>query len=471
MNTPFRLTAFALGLILSGCITPPKMDPQQQPLAETSLGLQAAPAVVADAAWWSAYDDAQLNRLMQAALDGNPSLAQALARVREAQSLADVTKAGLAPSVNFNAQETRQRFSGQDVIPPPYAGTVQWEGREGLNLSWDLDFWGRQSSLLAQSRSQARAAALDVSAARLALSAAVMQSYVDLYRSYALADVAQRAYEQRSRILEITRHRVAAGLDTKVELREAEAAVPQAQVQLSQAQAAVELAVHRLAALSGHGADAYAGITRPTLNVDAVLPLPQALPANLLGRRPDVLAARGRIEAATSGQAAAKAAFYPDVNLVAFAGTSAIGFNKLFESASGSYGAGPAISLPVFDAGRLKAEYRGAGAEVDSAVAGYNDIVLQAVRQASDQLSLIAALDTQLARQQQSLAASEDAYRLAELRYRSGLASYLTVLNAETAVLNARNQRVDLLSAQAIARVSLLLAVGGSFDPQAPLPV
>ena len=133
--------------------------------------------------WWSAFNDPQLDRLMQQALADNPSLAQAMARVREAQSLADVARAGLAPSLSFNAQETRQRFSGHDVIPPPYAGTKRWQGHEGLNLSWDIDFWGRQDSLLKQARSRATAAALDVASARLALSGAVAQAYIDLYRN------------------------------------------------------------------------------------------------------------------------------------------------------------------------------------------------------------------------------------------------------------------------------------------------
>ena len=469
---PFRLTAIALSLALSACITPPKQGPQQQALQGADLGL--APQLVAPQqapAWWSAYGDAQLDRLMQQALSNNPSLAQAMARVREAQALADVSRAGLSPSVSFDAQETRQRFSRNDVIPPPYAGNVQWEGQEGLNLSWDLDFWGRQSSLLKQARSQSAAAALDVAGARLALSGAVTRTYIDLYRNQALADVAQRSYEQRQRILDITRRRVQAGLDTNVELREAAGAVPQAQVELTQAQAAATLDVHQLAALSGHGADAYAAIQRPQLDPATALPLPAALPADLLGRRPDVLAARDRIEAAGAGRDAAKAAFYPDVNLVAFAGSSAIGFGQLFRAASGNYGAGPAIHLPLFDAGRLKAEYRGANAEIDSAVAGYNDTVLRAVQDSADQLSLIAALDSEIAQQQQSLDDAEAAYALAGQRYGAGLSSYLTVLNAETQVLSARRQHVGLVSDLAIARVSLLLAVGGSFDPQAPLPL
>ena len=467
-RNPLHLNVIALTLALSGCITPPKLDPQLQTIANDHLGLSSqVSAPVPVPGWWSAFNDPQLDRLMQQALADNPSLAQAMARVREAQSLADVTRAGLAPSLSFNAQETRQRFSGHDVIPPPYAGTVQWQGREGLDLSWDIDFWGRQASLLKQARSQTTAAALDVASARLALSGAVAQTYIDLYHNNALADVAQRTEAQRQRILEITRKRVQSGLDTNVELREAAGAVPEAHVELLQAQAAAALDTHKLAALSGQGAGVYAQVQRPTLDPAAILPLPAALPVDLLGRRPDVLAARDRIEAARAGQAAAKAAFYPDINLAAFAGTSAIGLDNLFQGSSGSYGAGPAIHLPLFDAGRLKAEYRGAAAEIDDAVAAYNQSVLQAVRETSDQLSLVEVLNAQIGQQQQSLEDAEAASRLAEERYQAGLSNYLTVLTTEIAVLSARREHVALLSDQAIARVNLLLSMGGSFDPQA----
>jgi len=465
-RSPSRFIVIALTLALQGCITAPKLDRQQQIIANEHLGLAAqvsTPIRVRD--WWHAFNDPQLDRLMQQALADNPNLAQAMARVREAQSLADVAQAGLGPSLSFNAQETRQRFSGHDVIPPPYAGTKRWEGHEGLNLSWDIDFWGRQDSLLKQARSLTIAAALDLDSARLALSGAVARAYIDLYRNYQLADVAQRTEAQRERILEITRKRVSSGLDTNVELREASGAVPEAHVELLQAQAAAALDTHQLAALSGQGAVIYAQVRRPTLDPAAILPLPEALPADLLGNRPDVLAARDRIEAARAGEAAAKAAFYPDINLAAFAGTSAVGFDNLFHGSSGAYGAGPAIHLPLFDAGRLRAEYRGAAAEIDDSVSAYNQSVLQAVRETSDQLSLIETLNAQIVLQERSLDDAEAAYNLAEERYRAGLSSYLTVLNTESAVLSARREHVELVSGGAIARVSLLLAVGGSFDP------
>jgi NodT family efflux transporter outer membrane factor (OMF) lipoprotein len=464
-----HLAAIALTLALCSCVIPPKLGPQQQTVANEQLGISSQwSAPVPVQAWWDTFNDPEFDRLMQLALADNPSLAQAMARVREAQSFADVTRAALAPSLSFNAGETRQRFSAHDIIPPPYAGTVQWKGREVLNLSWDIDFWGRQASLLKQARTQTAAAALDVASARLALSGAVAQAYLELYRNNALADVAQRTEAQRERILEITRRRVQSGLDTNVELHEASGAVPETHVELLQAQAGAALDTHQLAALSGQGAGVCTQLRRPTLDPSAILPLPAALPADLLGHRPDVLAARNRIEAARAGQAAAKAAFYPDINLASFAGTSAIGLGNLFRGASGAYGVGPAIHLPLFDAGRLRAEYRGAAAEIDDAIAAYNQSVLQAVRETSDELSLVEALNAQIVQQQKSLDDAEAAYRLAEERYRAGLSTYLTVLTTETAVLSARRDHVGLISDQAIARVNLLLAVGGSFDPQAP---
>ena len=194
-------------------------------------------------------------------------------------------------------------------------GQSVWLGDLGAVLSWDLDLWGEHADAAAQTRALAQAAKLDIDNARLLLAGALVQSYIDLDRSYALADIAERAEAQRANILEITRRRVAAGLDTRVELREAEGTLPQARLALMQAQSAQALAVHQLAALGGHGADAYAGISRPQLNLEAALPLPNELPVNLLARRPDVIAARARIEAADAQKRAARAAFYPNISL------------------------------------------------------------------------------------------------------------------------------------------------------------
>ncbi|HZP64673.1 MAG TPA: efflux transporter outer membrane subunit [Rudaea sp.] len=465
-----RIAAIALGLALAGCMTPPNVTVREHRLDATDVGLGQTAAPTPVDAWWRAYGDAQLDKLMERALANNPTLAQALARLRGAEAAADSAYAGKLPSVSLDAAETRQRFSRDDVVPPPYAGGVHSEGRTLFTFAWDIDFWGRQSALVEAARARTTATALDLSGARLAVTGAMLEAYIELDRQYALADLAERSTAQRRQILDITRRRVGAGLETNVELREAEGAVPKSLVELKAAQADRARAAHLIAALSGQGADAYAGIERPRWQLDAALALPSALPADLLGRRPDVLAARARVDAATSNQAAAKAAFYPDVDLAAFAGVAAIGAGNLLQTASATYGVGPAIHLPLFDGGRLKAEYRRATAEIDESIAAYNAAVLGAVREAADALTRIDALGDEIGEQRKSLDAAEAAYRLASERYAAGLSDYLTVLNAETEVLSARRERVELAAAQARARVALMLAVGGDFDARSAAP-
>jgi NodT family efflux transporter outer membrane factor (OMF) lipoprotein len=451
--------------VLGACATPPRGEPPQRaPMAASSLGLTGEIAQPAPDDWWRSFGDEQLNGLITGALQNNPGLAQAGARLREAQAQAAVAHAAQLPGLRLSGGETRLKVPSG--FPPALdAGSTVWAGDLGAVLSWDLDLWGKHADGFAQAGALSRAAGLDIDDARLMLTGAVVQAYIDLDRAYAQADIAVRAQQQRTRILDITRQRLAAGLDTRVELREAEGALPQAQVALTQAQSAQALAEHELAALIGRGADAYRGISRPQIQLDAGLPLPSTLPVNLLARRPDIIAARERIAAADAGKRAAKAAFYPSISLSALAGFASFSVTDLMGASSFGYGAGPSIALPLFDAGRLRAEYRGNEAQLDGAVASYDDTVVRAVHQAADQLSLIDALNKELQQQQQSLSAAEDAYRLAEERYRAGLAGYLTVLNVETEVLNERRERVDLGASLALARVTLLLSVGGSFQP------
>ena len=455
---------FAGSLLLAGCVTPPKESPHPTPLAKDTVGLTGLAVEPAADGWWDSFNDPQLDQLIRRGRDANPTLAEAQARVGEALAQAQSAHAGLLPSANLDASALYQRAPQNYLIPPPLAGHSFWMGQAGASLSWDLDFWGRQADAVHRAQDLAHAAQLDLDNARLMIAGAITQSYVELYREYALVDIAERSQAQRQNIVDITRRRVAAGLDTQLELRQAEGGLPQARVARAQAQAAADLAVHELATLTGQGAQAYATITRPTLNVDAALPVPQSLPINLLARRPDVLSARLGVDAADAGREAAKAAFYPDVNLRALAGIGAFGLNNLVQGSAHGYGAGPLISLPLFDGGRLRAQYRGSEAQLDAAIAGYNDIVLHAVQQTADQLTRLDALARERVDQQQTLDATEAAYRLAEERYRAGLASYLAVLNAETQVLAARQATVDILSNQAVARVTLLLAVGGSFN-------
>jgi NodT family efflux transporter outer membrane factor (OMF) lipoprotein len=460
----FKNTLLLLSILLSGCVLPPKESAHRETLQNARVGLSGAAVEPVPDGWWKTFDDPQLDGLIRAGLKDSPTLAEAQARVADALARAQIAQSKRRPAANLDASALYQRAPENYIIPPPLAGHSFWMGQAGASLSWDLDFFGRQANAVHSAQALTHSAALDVENARLMLGTAIAQAYVDLYRENALADIAERSAAQRENIVAITRRRVAAGVDTQLELRQAEGQLPQAHVARDQAQAAADLTVHELAALTGQGADAYGSIHRPVLNLDAALPVPTALPINLLARRPDVLSARLKIEAADSQRLSDRAAFYPDINLKALAGIGAFGLSNLVQGSAGGYGAGPLISLPLFDGGRLRAQYQSSEAQLDAAIAGYNDTVLRAVQQTADQLTRIDALARERVEQQETLEANEAAYKLAEERYRAGLASYLSVLNAETQVLTARQSMVDIIADQAVARVTLLLAIGGSFD-------
>ena len=465
--------ALAIGaaIISTGCVSPPKEETRITQIDSNNLGLSQNTSPRAAEGWWKVFGDSQLNQLIDDSLANSPSLGEALIRVRGAQAQAIAVGAKLRPSVSLDAEETYQRLSENYIYPPKEAGLgvaggdMAWMGQAGLNLSWDLDFWGAQENLLKQARNKVLAAELDSATARLTLSGAMAQSYVELFRAYAMSDIAQQNERQRETMLKITKSRVSAGLDTQLEVKLAEAALPQARTARLQAEIQRDLAIHSLAALSGRGADAYDKIGRPQITPDATLPLPSELTLDLLSRRPDILAAKARVEAATAGRAAAKAAFYPDISLKAFVGLQAVGLDKLTDSGSTIYGAGPALHLPIFDSQRLKAGYIGATAELDGAVASYNETLLKAIRDVADQLSRYESLKRQLVETNQVSTATEAAYKLAQDRYKAGLSSQLAVLNAETQVFNSRRDLVSLNTQLLITRVTLLLTFGGSFDP------
>jgi len=468
MRTP--LPIFLSTLVLSSCVLPPRETSHPAPLENTAVGLTGAPVAPVSDDWWVAFADPQLDRLIRAGREQSPTLAAAQARVGEALAQAQAAHSGLLPHASLDVSAQYQRAPANYFIPPPLAGHSYFEGQGGASLGWDLDFWGRQAAAVRRAEAVAESAQWDREQASLLLAGAITQTYIELYRENALAEIAERSEAQRQNIVDITRRRVSSGLDTQLELREAEGQLPQARVARAQALAAAQLAIHELATLTGQGAQAYAGVAAPSLDVTTALPVPADLPVNLLARRPDVLAARLDVDAADASRAAAKAAFYPSVSLQALAGIGAFGLHDLLQWDARGYSAGPAISLPLFDGGRLRAQYRGSEAALDAAVDRYNDTVLRAVQQTADQITRLGALERERLDQQQTLDASEAAYRLAEERYRAGLANYLTVLNAETQVLIARQTMLDIITSQATARVTLLLAVGGSFDPRSDRP-
>jgi NodT family efflux transporter outer membrane factor (OMF) lipoprotein len=278
-------------------------------------------------------------------------------------------------------------------------------------------------------------------------------------------DIAHQTLDERQTILELTQSRVAAGLENEASLEQAKALLATARMEVRRTEAQRDIGVHAIAALLGRGADVYPSIARPAAAAENALPLPKHLPADLLSRRPDILAAHMRVRAAIAGREAAHADFYPNIDLTAALGFQAIGFENLFSGDALTAGVGPAIHLPVFDAGRLRAQYAAATADLDTAVADYNGAVVRAVRQTADALTEVESLADQRQQQKLALDSAARAFDLAKERYRLGLSGQIPMLTAESTLLEARRQMAALVAEDANQRVALLLAAGGGYNP------
>lgn len=457
-------------LVLAGCATHADIQPSSTALPGPALGLDPATVTpAADARWWRAFADHRLDGLIDQALQGHPSLRVAQARIARANAgVAAAESAGL-PQVNGSLDLTRQRYTEHGAVPAPLAGSVRNSGTLQASASWELDFFGRHRAALEAALGAQRAAEADLSAARLLLASQVAHAYVQLARWVEQREVAVRTLAQREQVLSLIRQRVQAGLDNNVELRQGEAGLPEMRQQIASLDEQIDLTRHALAALTAQPAAALADLS-PRLDGVRAAAVPQQLGADLLGRRADVAAARWRVEAASRQVDAARADFYPNVNLVAFAGLSSIGLDRLLEAGSRQIGFGPAVRLPIFDAGRLRAGLRGKTADLDAAIESYNAALLDAVRDVADQVTSARSVEVQRREQAAAQAAAESAYDLALQRYRAGLGSYLTVLSAENGVLAQRRLAADLRARALDAQVGLARALGGGYQESVAAP-
>lgn len=435
----------------------------------SSLGLPTAPdaTLALDGQWWREFGDAQLNRLMEQALASNPSLKMVQARLIRAQAGADLAGAAGAPQLVAGLDAMQQKFTATGMIPPPLAGSIYETGTAQLSGSWELDFFGKNRAALEAALGSVRAIEADTAAARTLLASNVARSYFSLLRLNEQLVVAQRLLAQRTQTLALVRDRVNAGLDTRLELRQSEGTLPDARLQIEGLQEQLTLGRHALGALLGQPQAALT-IEIPPMAAIKNVAAASSLPSDLLGRRADIAAARWRVEAATRDVSSARAQFYPNVNLVAFAGFSSIGLDRLLGAGSEQWGVGPALRLPLFDGGRLRANLRGKAADLDAAIESYNAAVIEAVREVADQLASTQSISRQQTEQRAAQAFAENAHAIAVQRYEAGLVNLLSVLNTESAVLSQRRQGVDLAARALDGQVALMRALGGGYRADLP---
>nr|WP_256506760.1 efflux transporter outer membrane subunit [Cupriavidus sp. WGlv3] len=453
---------------MKGLHTQASLDDANRLAATASLGATpVSPAAWPELAWWKRFGDPQLDTLVAAALAGQPSLRVAAARVRQADALAGSAEAALYPQANLGARTTRQRFSENGAVPPPLAGGWRWNSEVQFGLSYELDFWGKNQATFDAALDRARAAEVDYHAAELVLTTSVVRTYLRLDAAYAQRELAEQTYRQRQNTLALTRQRVAAQLDSRLDMKQAESALPATRERLAAINEVIALTQNQLAALAGKGPDAGAEVRRPQLRDSFVTALPASLPAELIGRRPDVVALRWRVEAASKDIKAAKAQFYPNISLTAFAGLQSLNLSDFLLAGSRTFGIGPALSLPIFDGGRLRANLGARQAEHDAAVEQYNATLVTALHDVVNQLVSLRWHAERAGEQHQALQLTQEAYDLAVARYRSGVGNYLQVLSAEGQVLQQKQLLIDLETQQRSLHLELIRALGGGYDTAA----
>ncbi|POZ60155.1 efflux transporter outer membrane subunit [Chromobacterium alticapitis] len=475
MHSFYTAAACLLAATLAGCASPGDSGARAKLLDPNSLEGGAAIAAAADKAgwprgdWWRELRDAQLDGLMSAALAGNPNLQAAEARLAQARALAGVAEAATRPQAAGELSLTRQRYSEQDFIPPPEAGNYSWYNHASLNAGYDLDLWGRQRATLAAALDQAEMLAAEAQLARLNLAAAIVRDYARLAVQYEVKDLLGDSLAQRERFLLLAKKRKAAGLGTEAEVVLQESRLPALRNQLEQVDENISLLGKQLAALAGKGPGSGDKLTRPLLKLsDGEATLPSALPAELIGRRPDVAARRWQAEAEAKKIDAARAAFYPNINLSAFIGFQAIGFDNFPSSSTAIRGVGPAITLPIFEGGRLRSQLGAQSAAYDAAVAGYNASVVHALNEIAAAVVRSRSLAEQQKQAEQARASAERALKLAQQGYRAGLSEQDGVLSARLSLLDARQQLARIHGERLDSYAALMSALGGGAQTPAP---
>lgn len=461
----------ALSIIMAGCASTGDIAPQQHALDPASLDVGAAVRAAErsarwpDTEWWHAYGDAQLDSLVATAIAGNPTLAAADARVREAQSLAGVAAAELAPHLDGNLSIKRQHWADNPRFygPGTLADQTTWNNTGTLEFSYRLDLWGGDEQAHERALDAAHERAASERAAQLELEVNVVRAYVDFSEQYALLDIANDTLARQQQLLALANRRLAGGIGTQLEVSQAQAALPEDERRIEALHEAIELDRNELAALLGKGPGAGATLTRPTLALNATAALPSTLPAELIGHRPDVVAARWAVAGAARGIDVAHAAFYPNINLMASLGGYAVG-GPLFEflhAANGAWTAGPALSLPIFEGGALRGRLGAASAGYDEAVDHYDATVVAALKQIADQIVRLHSLDAQQGDAERSVSVAEHSYRLAQLGFKRGLNDYVNVIVSETQWLGAQQGVAQIRAARLAAYASLMGALGG----------
>ncbi|RZJ99619.1 MAG: efflux transporter outer membrane subunit [Novosphingobium sp.] len=474
LSKSLRLSVPCVALVAAACAPVPQLGPKPLPRAPQSVAAsQSLPGQPSAAwpgdGWWRGLGDAQLDALIDEGLRNSPDVAAAAARFRRATAMRQEARGATLPRLDVGGSANYRKQSLELGYPDEFKAFLPkgWNDFADISasLDYELDIWGKNRAALVAATSEQRAAAIDAQQARLMLAAGIASAYVDLARLFEERDVRQGELDIQLSTQKLISQRRINGLETRGSERQTDAEVATSRGALAATDEQIALRRNQLAALLGAGPDRGLAIARPTLPVPALRGLPENVTTDLVGRRPDVAAARERVEAAASRIKVARADFFPAIRLSAMFGVQALGLGNLFKDDATYGSAGPAISLPIFHGGAIQGRYRGARATYDEAVATYDQTVVTAYQQVADAVTSQRAAEQRLVQAREALAASQDAYDIARQRYDGGLSNYLDVLTVQDRLLQARLAVAGLHAGLRSVDIALIRALGGGFEP------
>lgn len=415
--------------------------------------------------WWTRYGDAQLDALVDRALQASTTLEAAAARVNAAQSALLVSRAAAGAEAGVTADANRQRYSSNGLFPSPIGGATYNDFNTKLQARYDFDLWGRNRAEVAAAAGEEFARKAEQAQVRQALAGSVARSYFELQSLWAVAANLREQAAAQQALVDDKGRRVAHGLASSDEPRAEAARLAELRARIAEAEAGAVGQREALRALLGHGEDALAGLQPKALPAGQAS-LPPHLGYELLARRPDLQAARWRVEASMSRVEAAQAAFYPQISLNASLGLDALTLPRLLETASRTFFVGPSLALPLFSTGTLKGQLGGARSARDELIATYDQRVLDAVRDVAQAAAALQGLAAQSRQQREATELTRQLQRSIEARLRQGLADRAGTVQASLSVLRERQSELQLDRQRLQTEVALTEALGGGFDAE-----
>ena len=478
------LALASLGCTLAGCavgpnFVKPKPDvPAQWSGTALGNGTEGAAHVTSEhaqtAAWWSSFNDPKLTALVEQSAAQNLDVRQAALRIEEAQAEAAVATGDLWPSVATNASWSRQRLSTNTPsgaifglhfpgLPPTLVNPYN-QYQLGLSASWTLDLFGTARRSVEAANAEMQAAVEGGHAALLSMVSDVAATYIDLRGAQSRRAILQRSLATQRDLLQLTRDRRNAGLTSDLDVENATAEVGTTQAEVPLADKEITLDINELSQLMAKPPEALRaelGEAQPVPPVPPVVPI--GLPSDLARQRPDIRQAEANLHAATAEIGVAVSAYFPKLTLTAAGGFQSEGLSQLVATASRFASLGPAIELPIFEGGRLRATVRLQRVKEKEAAVAYAQTVLGALNQVEDALAAYGADQARRASLETAVKASRNARLLARQRYQSGVASFIDVLDAERTEEQNDVSLADATTAVSADLVQLYRALGGGW--------